>query len=123
MGSTDRHLVISTSNDLVRIAADCIVYIKADGNYSTLIQTNGDKRMLTHQLGQIEKLIDTQLGVEKRVFIRIGKSLIINRSYIYYINVSRQKLILSDTRTFSHQVEASKEALKQLKELLDKETK
>ena len=57
------------------------------------------------------------------MFIRIGKSLIINRSYIYYINVPKQKLILSDVATFNHTVVASKEALKQLKELLEKEVK
>ena len=53
--------------------------------------------------------------------IRIGKSLIINRNYVYYINIPKQKLTLSDAATFSHTVVASKEALKQLKELLEKE--
>lgn len=115
-----KQLIISTTIDLVRIAPECIVYIASDGNYSTLVQTDGEVRMLSYQLGQIEKMISSQLGSEGNVFIRIGKSLIINRSYIYYINISKQKLILSDTATFSHTVTASKEALKQLKELLEK---
>ncbi len=79
--------------------------------------------MLSYQLGQIEKMISTQLGSEGNIFIRIGKSLIINRSYIYYINITKQKLTLSDASTFNHTVTASKEALKQLKELLEKEAK
>ena len=79
--------------------------------------------MLSYQLGQIEKMIATQLGAEGNMFIRIGKSLIINRSYIYYINITKQKLVLSDTRIFCHTVVASKEALKQLKEFLEKEVK
>lgn len=79
--------------------------------------------MLSYQLGQVEKIISSQLGSEGNNFIRIGKSLIINRSYIYYINVPKQKLTLSDTSTFSHSVTASKEALKQLKELLEREVK
>lgn len=79
--------------------------------------------MVSYQLGQIEKLISFQLGSEGAVFIRIGKSLIINRSYIYYINIPKQKLILSDVNTFNHTVTASKEALKQLKELLEKEAR
>ena len=112
---------ISTSNDLVRIAPDRIVYISSDGNYSTLIQADGDIRMLSFQLGQIEKMIASQLGVEGNIFIRIGKSLIINRSYIYYINVPKQKLVLSDVETVNHTVTASREALKQLKEFLEKE--
>lgn len=116
-----QYLIISTSNDLVRIAPDRIVYISSDGNYSTLIQSDGDIRMLSFQLGQIEKMIASQLGVEGNIFIRIGKSLIINRSYIYYINVPKQKLVLSDVETVNHTVTASREALKQLKEFLEKE--
>lgn len=106
---------------MVRIAPDKIVYIASDGNYSTLVQANDDVRMLSCQLGQVEKLISSQLDSEGCNFIRIGKKLIINRSYIYYINVPRQKMILSDVATFNHTVTASKEALKQLKELLEKE--
>ena len=118
-----KQLIISTSIDLVRIAPDKVVYIASDGNYSTLVQTDNEVRMLSYQLGQIEKMISTQLGNEGNIFIRIGKSLIINRSYIYYINISRQKLTLSDVASFNHSVTASKEALKQLKELLEKEVK
>ena len=116
-----RQLIISTSIDLVRIAPERIVYISSDGNYSTLVQTDGEIRMLSYQLGQIEKMILSQLGSEGNNFIRIGKSLIINRSYIYYINISKQKLVLSDVASFNHTVTASKEALKQLKELLEQE--
>lgn len=118
-----RQLVISTSIDLVRIAPEKIVYIASDGNYSTLVQADNEVRMLSFQLGQIEKMIASQLGSEGNVFIRIGKSLIINSSYIYYINIPKQKLILSDVASFNHMVTASKEALKQLKDLLEKEAK
>ena len=77
-----KQLVISTSIDLVRISPDNIVYIASDGNYSTLVQTDNEVRMLSYQLGQIEKMISTQLGSDGNIFIRIGKSLIINRSFI-----------------------------------------
>ena len=115
-----KQLVISTSIDLVCIAPERIVYISSDGNYSTLVQTDNEARMLSYQLGQIEKMISSQLGNEGNIFIRIGKSLIINRSYIYYLNIPKQKLILSDVASFNHTVTASKE---QLKELLEKEVK
>ena len=51
-----KQLVISTSIDLVRIAPEKIVYIASDGNYSTLVQTDNEVRMLSYQLGQIEKI-------------------------------------------------------------------
>lgn len=116
-----RQLIFPTSIDLVRIAPERIVYISSDGNYSTLVQADGEVRMLSFQLGQIEKMIADQLGSAGNRFIRIGKSLIINRSYIYYINVPKQKLVLSDVSTFSHTMSASKEALKSLKDLMEKE--
>lgn len=105
----------------MRIAPEKIAYISSDGNYSTLFQTDGETRLLSFQLGQVEDIIDRQIGSVNNSFIRIGRSLIINRSYIYFINVAKQKLILSDIGSFSYQVGASKEALKQLKELLEKE--
>ena len=118
-----KYLIIATSLDLVRIAPENVVYISSDGNYSTLVQTDGEVRMLSFQLGQIEKMCAEQLGSEGSIFVRIGKSLIINRSYIYYINIQKQKLTLSDTASFSHTVSASKEAVKQIKELLEQEVR
>lgn len=116
-----RHLVISTSTELVRIAPERIIYLSSDGNYSLLYQTNDEVRTLTFQLGEIERIIGEQLGTAGKVFIRIGRSLIINRSYIYQIDMRRQRLVLSDVDRFSHTVNASKEALRQLKELVEKE--
>lgn len=118
-----KYLIISTATDLVRIAPDKIVFISSDGNYCNLVQTDNETRMLTFQLGQIETMIHEQLGSDGHLFIRIGRGLIINRNYIYYINIQSQKLILSDNSRFTHTVSASKEALKQLKDLIEKEAK
>lgn len=117
----EKYLIISTSNDLVRIVPGRIVYISSDGNYSTLVQADGEMRMISFQLGQMEKLIADQLGSEGSMFIRIGKSLIINRNFIYYINITKQRLVLSNAASVNHTVPASKEALKQLKDLIEKE--
>ena len=118
-----KHLIISTTNDLVRISPERIVFISSDGNYCNLVQTDNETRMLTFQLGQVENMIREQLGTDGNLFIRIGRGLIINRNYIYYINIQSQKLILSDVSRFTHTVSASKEALKQLKDLIEKEAK
>ncbi|MEE0975245.1 MAG: LytTR family DNA-binding domain-containing protein [Muribaculaceae bacterium] len=115
------HLIISTTNDLLRIAPENIVYIASDGNYSTLVQTDGESHLLSFQLGQVEGAIQKQFGNINHNFIRIGRCLIINRSYINYINVSKQKLVLSNATSFRHELSASHNALKQLKELLEKE--
>lgn len=114
-------LIITTTNDLLRLQYDNIVYITSDGNYSQFLLSGGDMRMVTVQLGQIERLIERQLGVFGRLFIRIGKSLIINRDYIYYININQQRIELNDKVNQKYTVQASREALKQLKLVIEKE--
>lgn len=117
-----RFIVITTTTELVRIATERIVCISSDGNYSTLMQTDGMSRTVTYQLGQLEDMIGDQLGKRDTTFIRVGKSVIINRSYIHYINIPKQRLVLSDLATFNHSVSASKEALKNLKDYIEKES-
>lgn len=101
--------------------ADSVVFITADGNYSTITLADGENFVLTLQLGQIERRIAEMLDKDDHRFIRIGKSLIVNRDFIAFIHPVRQKMILSDCRNFRHEVSASKDALKALKELLEKE--
>ena len=114
-------LIFSTSTELVRISRNAVVYISADGNYSSVHTADGCEYVLTLQLGQIERRIaDTADDNDKR-FIRIGKSLIINREFITLINPTRQKLVLSDCRSFRHELSASREALKSLKDFIEKE--
>lgn len=114
------YLVISTSVDLMRTASEDIVFVSSDGNYSSFVFTYGESRIVTMQLGQVERLLAQQLPHSGADFIRIGKSLIINRNFISYINPSKQQLVLSDGRSASHALTASREALKQLKELVER---
>ncbi|MDE7397537.1 MAG: LytTR family transcriptional regulator [Muribaculum sp.] len=116
-----KRLIFTTSTEIVRIPADSVVYVTADGNYSSITMADGEKYILTLQLGQIERRIAEILDKDDYRFIRIGKSLIVNREFIAFINPTRQKMILTDCRSFRHEVSASKEALKALKELLEKE--
>ena len=117
----EKFLLISTSNELVRVAPEHIVCITSDGNYSTLIQADGESRIVSYQLGRMAEMITTQLGVRGNDFIRVGKAVIINRNFVHYINIPKQKLILSDSCSVNHTVTVSKEALKQLKELIERE--
>ena len=116
-------MVISTSVDLMRAASEDIVFISSDGNYSSFVFTYGESRVVTMQLGQVERLLAEQLTHSGASFIRIGKSLIINRTFISYINLTKQQLVLSDGHSTSHSLTASRDALKQLKELMAKDLK
>ena len=111
-----KYLTISTPTELVRFEPNKIVYILADGNYSEFYQADGSKNVLVLQLGKVEEEIDTQLEADASIFVRIGKSYIINRNYIYHIKVQKKELVLSDMATFSYTINPSKEALRNLKE-------
>ena len=116
-----KFLIFATSNELVRIPEDAIVFIEADGNYSSIKMVDGSEYVLTLQLGQMEKRLSEMIDNDDKRFIRIGKSLIVNHDFITFINPSRQKLFLSDCRNFKHELSASREALKALKDFIEKE--
>lgn len=116
-----KHIVFATSTEVLRVPSHAVVYVSADGNYSTITTIDGENFVVTQQLGQIERRIAETLDANDNRFIRIGKSLIVNQEFITFINPTRQKIILSDCLTFRHEVSASKEALKALKEFVEKE--
>lgn len=93
----------------------------SEGNYSTMVLHDKTEQVFTMNLAHCQQLIEQQLGDDAETFIRIGRQLIINRAYIYKINVNKQQLVMSDmmlNQAFT--LSASKEALKQLKEYLEK---
>ena len=124
-------LRISTSTELVRVATDEIVYVRADGNYSDLVLTNGQRRKMTFQLHFFDEVFQQ---LQNNMFVRVGRSLIVNKRFIYVINLTEQQLILSggdmkepivfygQSKTDNPQkISLAREALRQLKELLENE--
>jgi DNA-binding LytR/AlgR family response regulator len=119
-----KYLILSNVKDLVRVAPERIAYISSDGNYSTMVLIDREERLFSFNLATFEKKIEEQLGIDAQMFIRLGKSLIINGSYIYYLNPEKQQIILSDP-SFPHpfKLTASKEALRILKNVLEESIK
>ena len=113
-------LRISTSTELVRVATDEIVYVRADGNYSDLVLTNGKSRKMTFQLHFFDEVFQQ---LQNNMFARVGRSLIVNKRYIHVINLTEQILVFSGQQIKSDikPVNVSREALKLLKELLENE--
>ena len=113
-------LRISTSTELVRVATDEIVYVRADGNYSDLVLTNGKSRKMTFQLHFFDEVFQQ---LQNNMFARVGRSLIVNKRYIHVINLTEQILIFSGQQIKGDikPVNVSLDALKQLKELLENE--
>ena len=114
-----KRIIISKGTELVRVPADCLMYVSSDGNYSNLVTSDGRSRIVTFQLGQIEDVINDQLGDDGMIFLRLGRSLIINTEYIYLVDVAKQLLILSDFQGSFHELSASKEVLAKLKAYIE----
>lgn len=121
---SSKELIISNSNELVRVKAERLVYVESDGNYSTMVLHDKTEHVFTMNLAHCQQLIEKQLGKEADTFIRIGKQLIVNRAYIFKININQQKLIMADMAlNEAFTLQASKEALKQLKTYIESLTK
>lgn len=112
-------IVISKGTELLRIPADRLVYISADGNYSNVVTQDNRTAMVSFQLGQIEDMIGDQLGDDGGNFVRLGRGLIINTDYVYLIDITKQRLILSDCAACYHELSASREVLIKLKAYID----
>ncbi len=112
-------LKISTSVELVRIPTGDIAFIKASGNYSDIYLFNGKVMTMTFQL---HFFVDALNQMKETSFVRVGKSLIVNKEFIYSINISNQDLLLMGNRlTSDFKLRASKDALKELKTTLEEE--
>lgn len=118
--ASETNFIFSNSIETIKCSPDKIVYIKADGNYSTMYFTSGEKYEFTMQLGRLKELLMEELEEEAEQFVRVGKSLIINFNYIFKIDTAKGKLELCDKHLKHHKLEASQEALKALKKLIKK---
>ena len=109
------HIVISKGTELVRVPVDRLIFIESDGYYSYLVTFDGRKTLIPLQLGQIEDILNAQFGNSYSNIVRLGRGHIINTDYIYFIDVAKQKLILSDCQGSLHELSVSKEGLRSLK--------
>ena len=113
-------LKITTNSEIIRIPTDEIIFIKGDGNYSDIFLANGKKENV---ISQLHDLMDKLTTLNYNPFYRVGKSLIINRDYVFKVNPGLQRIILSYSRLEKDiLIKASKDALKNLKEKLETET-
>jgi DNA-directed RNA polymerase beta subunit len=95
------------------IVTDEIVYICAAGNYSEMYLTNGRSRTLTFQLHCFEEQFKR---LQNNTFVRVGRSLIINKRYVFSINLTDQTLMFTgqSVNQSIKSLTASRDALKKL---------
>lgn len=117
MLTSEKILIFNSRDELLRVNVSKIVYFEADGNYTHIITANKLRGAVLMNLNAMVNMLAVELPAENNPFVRIGRSYIINMSYIYQINLLQQRLVLSDQINFAYQLNISKEALKKVKEL------
>lgn len=111
------YLYLNSRDEFLRIDIRKIVFFEADGNYTNIVLVNQLKGVVCMNLARMQQVLSDRLKEQASIFARVGKKHIINLSYVYQINVLKQRLVLSDGDNFTFSLEVSKEALKNLREL------
>lgn len=112
-------LCINSRDELFVLDLDRVAYIQASGNYSRIVYIGGMQTMITLGLSKLEDLIKMTIPKERRSpFVRLGRSLIVNQTFLSHINVLKQRLTLSDNQEHSYVLEVPKTLLKAYKDLI-----
>ncbi|MBO7623722.1 MAG: LytTR family transcriptional regulator DNA-binding domain-containing protein [Bacteroidales bacterium] len=92
-------LILSNTRELRHIDSADIWYIDAQENYSDIYLTNGKSITVTMKLKDIEEALKKFLPLYHKDFYRVGRSLIINKIYLFSINLTEKQIELADKRT------------------------
>jgi two-component system LytT family response regulator len=102
----EKLLKFKSYNGLFLLRPDDIAYIEADRDYACMFFARGEKEDVFERLGEIERKLPAE------TFLRVGKSVIVNRKYIRKITDVALHLATPNT---SYTVEISRTALRRLK--------
>ena len=114
------YLIFNSRDEILRVKVQNVVYFESEGNYTAMVTTNKLRPTVCVNLGHMEQLLAEKLGDRRVMFVRVGKRHIVNMNFLYSITPAKQRLILSDLKTFAFKIEVSKEALTKMKQLVVK---
>lgn len=112
------YIYFNSRDELLRIDVQNIVFFEAEGNYTKIVLANGYECLICMNLGKMEKALTARLQEKAQRYARIGKRHIINLNYILQVTPLKQSLVLSDQKSFQYTLDVSKEALRNLKEMI-----
>lgn len=114
-------MCINSRDELFVLDLDKVAYIQASGNYSRIVYIGGMQMMITLGLSKLEGMIKMIVPKDRRgPFVRLGRSLLVNQTYLTHINVLKQRLTLSDNQEHSYVLDVPKALLKAYKDLIRK---
>ncbi len=106
-------LCLNSRDELLIIDLEKIAFFKANGNYTHMNYILGETHLLTIGLSKVEEFIRmTWPKSTPSPFVRLGRSLIINQSFLSEISVLKQRIVLSDKCEDSYSLSGPKPLLK-----------
>ena len=112
------YLQFNTRDEFYRVPVSRIVFFVADKNYTILQLVNGKTLLFTFSLQKMQEYIISSLGASARSFARVGRARIVNLSYVYHIDIMKQRLVLyAERESLEYTIPVSKEALGSLRSL------
>lgn len=107
-------LLFDTRDELTCIDTELVAVVQASGNYSRVVYITKREIMLTYGISKIEEVLKPYNNKKHR-FLRLGRSIIINHSFLQKIDVLKQQVILSDGSKNELRITIPKQVLKTYK--------
>lgn len=114
-------LFFNTRDELTVIDSEEIAVVQANGNYSKVLTIYRREIMLTSGISKVEQVLKN-LKEKKAKFVRVGRSLIVNHSFLQKIDLMKQVMVLSGQGN-EIKVNVSKKTLKIYKDAIAKSIK
>ena len=114
-------LFFNTRDELTVIDSEEIAVVQANGNYSKVLTISRREIMLTSGISKVEQVLKN-LKEKKAKFVRVGRSLIVNHSFLQKIDLMKQVMVLSGQGN-EIKVNVSKKTLKIYKDAIAKSIK
>ena len=114
-------LFFNTRDELTVIDSEEIAVVQANGNYSKVLTIYRREIMLTSGISKVEQVLKN-LKEKKSKFVRVGRSLIVNHSFLQKIDLMKQVMVLSGQGN-EIKVNVSKKTLKIYKDAIAKSIK
>ncbi|MBO5594938.1 MAG: LytTR family transcriptional regulator DNA-binding domain-containing protein [Prevotella sp.] len=107
-------LYFNTRDELTCVETDLVAAVQASGNYSRVVYITKREVMLTYGISKLEEILKSHNSKSNR-FVRLGRSIIVNHSFLHKIDVLKQQLILSDGGRNEIRITIPKQILKSYK--------
>ena len=114
-------LFFNTRDELTVIDSEEIAVVQANGNYSKVLTIYRREIMLTSGISKVEQVLKN-IKEKKSKFVRVGRSLIVNHSFLQKIDLMKQVMVLSGQGN-EIKVNVSKKTLKIYKNAIAKSIK